>query len=145
MVFVTKDGTPNSWDIAWKYVGDERPCYCTSPFWVPACPRLWVLSPRIRPSSSRTRPCPKTTFMMITIKLMFMYQNFFNVYLKCSKPVSLYRTSLSKQCSGFVTLWDGSGSLDPYTGLGIQIWIPIRSCSFRQWLARCQQKSFFFI
>ncbi len=83
----------------------------TSPFWVPACPRLWVLSPRIRPSSSRTRPCPKTRFMMVTIKRRFLVQILYqNSFLSdCSKTLSLYRTPLSKQCSGFVTLWDGSG------------------------------------
>ncbi len=34
-------------------------------------------------------------------------------------------------CSGFVTFWYGSGS-------------GCRSCSFRQWLPRCQQKKVFF-
>ncbi len=37
-----------------------------------------------------------------------------------------------KQCSGIVTFWYGSGSLNRWHGSG--------SCSFLQWLSRCQLK-----
>jgi hypothetical protein len=41
-----------------------------------------------------------------------------------SDPYDLINKNPNK-CSGSVTFWDESGSLDPYTGLRIRIWIQI--------------------